>query len=220
MTSRLAPYNTIKQYLKRELAQGRWQPGARMPSESELVERFEVSRMTVNRALRELQSEGLIERVAGLGTFAAHPHRVSSVLKIRDLQEEIIERGHRHHAEVHFAREERATAAVGRAFGVPTGARLFHSLIVHHENERPLQYEDRYVNPECAPDYLKVDLTQVTPTHYLLQVAPHWEAEYSIRATAANAREAKRTANRGVPVTLARLVHPGSLYEIKGRFNP
>jgi GntR family histidine utilization transcriptional repressor len=112
---------------------------------------------------------------------------------------------------------------------------VFHTLIVHHENGVPLQCEDRYVNPACAPDYLSVDFTQTTPTHYLLQVAPLWEAQYSIEASAATAREAKllgigrgdaclivvrRTASRGVPITLARLVHPGTRYQIDGQFKP
>ena len=60
-----APYARVKQYLKDGLAAGRWTPGALMPSEAELVAQFGVSRMTVNRALRELQAEGLVERVAG-----------------------------------------------------------------------------------------------------------------------------------------------------------
>ena len=54
--------------------------------------------------LNELRSEGLIERVQGVGTFAAHLFRVASTLRIRDLHEEITARGHRHHAEVHLAR--------------------------------------------------------------------------------------------------------------------
>jgi GntR family histidine utilization transcriptional repressor len=49
-----------------------------MPSEAELVAQFGVSRMTVNRALKELQAEGLVERTQGVGTFAAPLHRVSS----------------------------------------------------------------------------------------------------------------------------------------------
>ncbi|HVK31550.1 MAG TPA: GntR family transcriptional regulator, partial [Burkholderiaceae bacterium] len=83
------PYVRVKQFLKDGLAQGRWAPGELMPSEAELVARFEVSRMTVNRALRELQSEGLVQRTQGVGTFAAPLHRVSSTLTIRDLHEEI-----------------------------------------------------------------------------------------------------------------------------------
>ena len=99
----------------------------------------------------------------------------------------------------------------------------------------PLQCEDRYVNPACAPGYLGVDFTQTTPTHYLLEVAPLWEAQYSIEASRATAEEAallgiasddpclvlvRRTVSRGVPITLARLVHPGSRYQIDGQFKP
>ena len=105
-----APYARVKQFLKEELARGRWPSGTLMPSDAELVAQFGVSRMTVTRALRELQSEGLVDRVQGVGTFAAHLYRVSSTLTIRDLHEEITARGHRHHAEVHVAERERAPA--------------------------------------------------------------------------------------------------------------
>ena len=109
----LAPYARVKKYLKEGLAAGRWTPGELMPSETELVAEFGVSRMTVNRALRELQAEGLVDRSQGVGTFAAHLFRLSSTLTIRDLHEEIESRGHRHHAEVHMKREERAPRAEG-----------------------------------------------------------------------------------------------------------
>lgn len=229
------PYARVKQFLKKELAQGRWPPGALMPSEAELVARFGVSRMTVNRALRELQGEGFVERVQGVGTFAAQLHRVSSTLTIRDLHEEIVARGHVHHAEVHVAREERASPALAERLGLQPGGAVFHTLIVHQENGVPLQCEDRYVNPACAPDYLAQDFTRVTPTHYLLQVAPLWEAQYAIEASRATDREAellgiardeaclvvvRRTVSRGVPITLARLVHPGARYQIDGAFQP
>jgi GntR family histidine utilization transcriptional repressor len=230
-----APYSRVKDFLKAGLAAGRWRPGELMPSEAELVAQFGISRMTVNRALRELQSEGLVERVQGVGTFAAQLHRISSTLTIRDLQEEIEARGHRHHAEVHVRRREEAAAALAASLGLAAGSPVFHTLIVHHDNGVPLQCEDRYVNPAAAPEYLGVDFTRTTPTSYLLEVAPLWEAQYTIEASRATAQEAKllgieldepclvivrRTVSRGVPITLARLVHPGSRYQLEGRFRP
>ncbi|MDQ2927617.1 MAG: histidine utilization repressor [Caldimonas sp.] len=231
----VAPYARVKAFLKDELAGGRWLPGALMPSDAELVAQFGVSRMTVTRALRELQAEGLVERIQGVGTFAAHLYRVSSTLTIRDLHEEIAARGHRHHAEVHVAARERAPAALAAQLGLASEALVFHTLIVHFENDVPLQSEDRYVNPACAPHYLEVDFTKMTPTHYLLQVAPLWEAQYSIQSSAPSAEEARlldidpheaclvvvrRTMSRGIPITIARLVHPGSRYQIDGHFKP
>lgn len=230
-----APYRHVKSFLKDGLASGRWRPGELMPSEAELVARFGVSRMTVGRALRELQTEGLVDRVQGVGTFAAQRHRVSSTLTIRDLHEEIEARGHRHHAKVHLKRAETASAALAGQLGLAEGGTVFRTLIVHHDNGVPLQCEDRYVNPACAPDYLKVDFTKTTPTHYLLDVAPLWEAQYTIQAGAPTRQEARllaidagepclivvrRTVSRGVPITLARLVYPGSRYQLEGRFSP
>jgi len=230
-----APYARIKQHLKAELSRGRWPPGAPMPSDAELVAQFGVSRMTVTRALNDLRTEGLIERVQGVGTFAAHLSRVSSTLQIRDLHEEITSRGHRHHAEVHVARQEAATEAVAHKLGLAVGAPVFHTLIVHFEDGVPLQCEDRHVNPASAPDYLQADFKHITPTQYLLQVAPFWEAQYSIEAALPTAREARllgirredpclvvarRTVGQDVPITHARLVHPGTRYLLQGQFKP
>ncbi len=230
-----APYTRVKDFLKQGLADGRWTPGTLMPSESELVSQFQVSRMTVGRAIRELQAEGFVTRVQGVGTFAAHLQRVASTLTIQDLHEEIRGRGHQHQARVILSREETTTEGLAQQLGLPPGAPVFHTLIVHHENGVPLQCEDRYVNPACAPDYLSVDFTQTTPTHYLLEVAPLWEAQYSIEAGRPTEQEAallgiapsdpclivvRRTMNRDVPITLARLVHPGARYQLQGQFKP
>jgi GntR family transcriptional regulator of arabinose operon len=55
--------------LSRDIATGRYQPGQRFPSEAALVNRFRASRITVGRAVLELQRRGLVERFAGSGTF-------------------------------------------------------------------------------------------------------------------------------------------------------
>ncbi len=234
-TNAAAPYARVKKHLKDGLARGRWAPGALMPSEAELVAQFAVSRMTVNRALRELQAEGMVQRTQGVGTFAAPLHRVSSTLTIRDLHDEIESRGHQHQAVVHEQRAERASAALSAQLGVAGGSRVFHTLIAHLENGVPLQCEDRYVNPACAPDYLNQDFTRTTPTHYLFEATALWRAQYSIESSRPTAQEAKllsiaddepclvvtrRTFTRNAAITIARLVHPGTRYVLEGSFEP
>jgi len=231
----VAPYARVKLHLKDGLASGRWPAGALMPSEAELVAEFGVSRMTVNRALRELQSEGLVQRAQGLGTFAAELHRVSSTLTIRDLHDEIESRGHRHHAVVHLQRTEPSAAALAAQLGVAVGSNVFHTLIVHFDNGLPLQCEDRYVNPACAPGYLQADFTQTTPTQYLFGATALWRAQYTIESSRPTAQEAsllgivatdpclvvvRRTFTTDAAITLARLVHPGSRYQLEGQFTP
>ena len=234
-TGSRAPYARIKQHLMAGLAAGRWPAGVQMPSEAELVALFGVSRMTVNRALRELQASGLVERTQGVGTFAAPLHRVSSSLTIRDLHEEIEARGHQHHAVVHQQRGETAGNPLALQLGVKAGDAVFHTLIVHFENGVPLQCEDRYVNPAMAPRYLEQDFTRTTPTHYLFTATQLWRAQYSIEAGRASTQEAallgivamdpclvvvRRTFAREAPITIARLVHPGSRYVLQGEFQP
>jgi GntR family transcriptional regulator, histidine utilization repressor len=230
-----APYLRVKHFLKTGLASGRWPSGALMPSEAELVALFGVSRMTVNRALRELQAEGLVERTQGVGTFAAPLHAVSSTLTIHDLHDEIVARGHHHHAVVHLQRSEAAPPALAQQLGLAAGAPVFHTLIVHFENQVPLQCEDRYVNPAEAPAYLQADFTRSTPTQVLFETTALWRAQYSIEAACPTRQEAqllglagdapclvvvRRTFSQRAPITLARLVHPGALYSLQGEFQP
>ena len=60
----------IARELRAEIASGKYGAEGRLPSEAQLVKRFAVSRPTVAQALRVLESEGLVERRAGSGTFA------------------------------------------------------------------------------------------------------------------------------------------------------
>src|ERR1044072_9489138 len=61
---------------------GAWRPGARFPTERELLEKFDVSRTVIRRALDILESEGGIARIRGKGTFVAPPRRKVEVLGV------------------------------------------------------------------------------------------------------------------------------------------
>ena len=221
----------VKNFVKCGLASGRWRSGDLMPSEMELVAQFGVSRMTVNRALRELVAEGLIDRVQGVGTFAARMSRISTTLVIRDMHEHVRSLGHRYRLECRLAAIEPVPADIAKRLGLEEGDPAFHSIVVHFSDDMPLQYEDRFVNPMAAPDYLTVDFQITTPTQYLLEVAPTWEAFYTVDARLPHKGEARElqivrtdpclvvkrwTVSRGRPVTFASLVHPGSRYNLEG----
>ena len=226
-------YEQVKAFIRGRIASGQWKPGDPVPSEAALMQQFGSSRMTVNRGLRELASEGLVTRVQGSGTTVAQLHRISSRLTIRDIHEEVAERGHIHSTRVLLAAREKASAAMAQSLGLRTGGAVFHSRLVHLENGVAIQYEDRYVNPAAAPDYLKTDFTSVSPTLHLLRHAPLTEASYSIEACLPTADEARqlgikraepclammrRTVSGAHVASVARLVYPGSRYSFAGQF--
>ncbi len=194
---------------------------------------FSISRMTANRALRELSAEGLVTRVQGSGTRVAQLHRISSRLMIRDIHEEVAERGHVHATRVIRLAREEADGDLAVSLGLPAGAVVFHSVLVHMENSVPIQYEDRYVNPAAAPAYLDTDFTRISPTLHLLQHAPLTEASYSIEACLPTAQEARelsikrtepclvmkrRTVSGANVASVARLLYPASRYSFAGEF--
>ena len=229
----LPAYEQVKAFIKTHISAGTWKPGDPVPSESTLAAQFGISRMTANRALRELTAEGMVTRVQGSGTRVAELHRISSRLTIRDIHEEVVERGHVHTTRVLMVEAEKASADLARSLGLRTGARVFHTMLVHLENGVPIQYEDRYVNPAAAPDFLETDFTLTTPTHHLLQHAPLTEASYSIEACLPTAQEARQLGiKRGEPclammrrtvsgahvASVARLIYPGTRYSFAGQF--
>ena len=226
-------FEQVKAFIKGHISSGRWKPGDPVPSESTLMAQFGVARMTVNRALRELAAEGMVTRVQGSGTTVAALHRISSRLTIRDIHEEVVERGHIHTTRVVLVAQESASPEVAASLGLRTSAPVFHTVLIHMENGVAIQYEDRYVNPSAAPGYLAVDFTQTTPTHHLLAHAPLTEASYSIEACLPTAAEAKhlamrrtepclammrRTVSGAHVASVARLLYPGSRYSFAGQF--
>jgi GntR family histidine utilization transcriptional repressor len=228
-------YLKVKRHILDNIGSGKWAESSRVPSENEIVKEFGVSRMTANRALKELSDEGVLVRIAGLGSFVAARQVRAHPLEIRSIADEIRERGHSHRAEVVSLERVRAVGELAGDFKLPPRTELYCSVIVHFENERPVQLEDRYVSPKVAPGYLAVDFSRMTPTEYLLEVAPLQEAEHLLRAVMPDDRTRKllamkrdepcllvirRTWTDGEIASVARLYHPGSRYEMSGRFRP
>lgn len=227
-------YEKVKQAISEKIATGIWRPHDRIPSEAELVAQFGFSRMTINRALRELTDDGLLVRLQGVGTFVAEPKGQSALFEIRSIADEIASRQHRHRCEVLLLEKIKADVRQAAALGVAEGTEIFHSLMVHYENDAPVQIEDRCVNARVAPDYLHQDYTATTPHAYLSQVAPLTEGEHIVEAVQATPEEShllqlqptepcllirRRTWSTAHIVSHARLLFPGSRYRLQGHFS-
>ncbi|WP_228812323.1 histidine utilization repressor [Nocardia otitidiscaviarum] len=225
-------YERVKNLVSAQIRSGRWVEGDQVPSEHQLVAATGLSRMTVNRALRELAAEGLIVRTAGVGTFVGGAKASSPLFEVRNIADDIARRGHRHHTEVILVRAE-TIAPDHTHLRDSLGATAFHSILVHYEGGTPIQLEDRYVNPTAAPDYLAQDFTTTTPNDYLSRVAPLIRGEHIVEAVLATPDEChhlhitptepcllirRRTWSATGLVSVARLLHPGSRNRLEGVF--
>lgn len=228
-------YQKVKKYILQGIEDGTWGPSERVPSESELVKLMGVSRMTANRALRELMDDGYLIRMAGVGTFVAEIKAESHFLEIRDIADEIRERGHQYTAEVVKCKEIYLSARLAKKMGVAIDEPIYHSIIKHKELGITIQLDDRFVSPKVAPDYINVDFTQITPTQYLSQIAPLQIVEHTIEAVnpSKKIRELmglsgdevalllqRRTWTDNLVTSFADLYYPGSRYRLRDRFDP
>jgi len=228
-------YVRIKRLIRERILSGEYAAEGRIPSENCLVRDLGVSRMTVNRALRELSAEGVLLRLPGVGTFVAPAKAQSDLLEVKNIADDIRARGHLHAAEPRLLRSEPAKPPVTAALGLPRDAPVFHLVCVHREDGVPVQLEDRFVNPAVAPRFLGQDFTATTATEYLLRLIPASAVEHVIEAVCPPARVCRyleisagepclllrrTTWSRGTGVTQAALTYPGSRYHLRGRFVP
>ncbi|MGH8060386.1 MAG: histidine utilization repressor [Pseudoxanthomonas sp.] len=226
-------YVKLKHYILRHVTNGDWPPLSRVPSEHDFVLKFGVSRMTVNRALRELTDSGVLSRVQGVGTFVAGPKAESALFEVRSIRDEISARGQIHSVRVLTSEAVLARPAVTNHFGLEPGTELFHTRLLHTANGKPLQLEDRFVNPISAPGYLSIDFQTEIPHQYLMRVAPLERTEHVIDAEVANKRLCaqleiaesdpvlvltRRTWSRGHVASYVRLTYPASRYRFVGSF--
>lgn len=224
-------FEEIKQYILAQIESGEWAEDSRVPSENQLAELFNCSRMTARRAVTELTESGVLERSQGLGTFVAGLKSQSSMMAIRNIADEIKDRGHGYSVQQVLLTATKATGAIAIALGLEEGSQVYQSVLVHCEQGTPLQIEERFVNPKLVPDYLVQDFTQQTPHEYLSMVAPLTEAKHTIEAKMADVAQlallgiaatepclqiSRRTWSRQGVVSFARLVHPGSRFRLGG----
>jgi GntR family histidine utilization transcriptional repressor len=226
-------YQQIIKTIQQKIAAGEWTVGQKLPSENDLVAALEVSRMTINRALRELTQQGLINRVHGLGSFVAETPRHASLIELQDIALEIKQRGKCYSSRVLALTTVEANAEVAGQMGLAVAAPVYYLGAVHLQDDTPLQLEMRYVNPQAMPEFIHQDFTHGTSTAYLLKQFQPDEMEHIVRACRPDAlvceqllmnpgepclQLIRRTWKNDQVVTYVTLTYPGDRYDLGARY--
>lgn len=226
-------YRQAKEWVVAQINSGELKRGQKVPSENEMVEKLKISRMTANRALRELMDEGHVTRIQGVGTFVTMHRPQNALLEVRSIADEISDWGGEHRCRVILNREEILPATAASKLGILHGGRVYHTILLHMDRDLPILYADRYVNPTIAPEYINQNFEITTPNRYLKNIAPIEEAEHTVEAIipAKNIRDLlqitkyepclllhRRVWSSGKIASNCQLIYPGSRYRLGGRF--
>jgi GntR family histidine utilization transcriptional repressor len=223
-------YSRIKVVIAQRIQSNLWPADFHVPPEEKLAEEFGASTLTVRRALRELQAEGMLVRIQGRGTFVIGPRMQCAIFNLQDISAEVEENGGVHTWEVILLRELPCDTASASLLPIRPGGVVYHSRLLHLEDGTPLQIEDRFVNASMAPEYLKQDFTRITPHAYLLRETDVTFVDNTIRAIRPDedSRQLlqiessqpcllldRRTWNKDIPVTRSRFIYPGDRYRLR-----
>jgi GntR family transcriptional regulator, histidine utilization repressor len=173
-------YRSIKQELLRRMQTRQWRAGDPIPGEVELAAEFGVARATMNRALRELSDEGIIERKRHAGSrVAALPVRQARV-EIPLVRLEIEATGARYAYRL-LARTLECRADMPNAL-------FLHCL--HAADTTPYMVEQRWINLDVVPAAETADFAAINPNEWLVEAMPFTQAEFAFSAANADTETA------------------------------
>ena len=202
MTKAIPAYQRIKNAILDNIHSGKWQAGNAISTEMALAEEFGVSRMTVNRALKELSEERVLERRQGSGTFVAQQQFNHTFVEVRNIAQDLKSANRDYQAQVVSKRAITASMLddeMRGKFDLDTAvvssdsedtciseiAVLYEVKIVHFADGQPIQFEERWVDAKKVPQFLEQDFSVVNTSDYLIAKSPLERGSYTIRAVAA-----------------------------------
>ncbi|MBE2267589.1 MAG: GntR family transcriptional regulator [Anaerolinea sp.] len=147
-------YEQIKDLLLQGIQKGDYKPGDRIPSERDLSVRFGVSRLTVNKALKELERAGVLIAQVGKGTFISAEIVQQQLEHLTGFTEEMRSRGHSASSRVLSATYIFAPDDAARLLNVLPGTRLIQLQRVRLAEEQPIALETANLPASLCPDLL------------------------------------------------------------------
>jgi GntR family transcriptional regulator, histidine utilization repressor len=197
-------FRDVKESVLRRIRDRTWPPGTIMPGEVELAGEFGCARATVNRAMRELAEEGILDRKRKAGTRvnAAPVRKAKFAIPLIRIEIEATGAPYRY---VLVSREILFAPAWLRArLELGTKDRVLHLECMHYAGNAPFQFEDRWINIQAVPHVEAADFRLVGPNDWLVEQVPFTDAELSFTATSASPELAQfLSISNGEPVFTA-----------------
>ncbi|MHC0052184.1 UTRA domain-containing protein [Actibacterium sp. D379-3] len=184
-------WKLIVEEVTRRIAQGRWAPGAMIPNEADLATEFGCSRSTVNRALRALADQGVLERRRKAGTRVREIPESHARLDIPVVRQQVERRGadYGYHLLEHDLTAP--PAVVAAVLNLPEGEPALHLRCLHFADTQPFVFEDRWINTRAVPVALQTDFTALSANEWLVRNVPFTTGEIRLSAALASAQEAE-----------------------------
>jgi GntR family transcriptional regulator len=182
-------YLRVETVLASEIADGTLKVDDQLPTEDSLITRFEVSRITVRRAIQNLVSRGLVEIRRGKGTFVAAPKLTQELTELSGFVEDMRAVGRKPTARVLGKEIVTADTTVASHLALTKGERVVRIRRVRLADGVPISFDETYLPLEIGKKIITNNL-KVEPIFSLLERkydVPLLEAEYKLEAVAAEA---------------------------------
>jgi len=205
--SPLPLYHQVKQLLLARVRAEDLAPGSRVPGDHELCRALGVSRSVVRQALAELETEGVVERVKGRGTFVARPRTSEHlVARLTGLHEEMTARGSRVTSVVRRQEVVPADGHVAAALRLEAGAPVLVLERLRHVDGEPWVLTTTHLPADVAPDLVDEDFAEQSLYALLARHGVHLtHGRRSVEAVAATDETAGALAVRpGEPLLMLR----------------
>lgn len=152
-------YSQIREILRQRILDGTYQPHQQMPSESELIKAFSVSRITVRQALGDLQRAGLIFKIHGKGTYVSKPKSFQNIGQLQGFGEAMSRMGYETFSQVVSIKTLSAGRVVGAKLKVKEREQITELRRVRYLNREPISLDVTYVPKAIGERLAKEDLT-------------------------------------------------------------
>ncbi len=183
-------WQTIYDDVFRRISERTWKPGELIPKESDLALELGCARATVNRALRQLADEGLLERRRKGGTrVAINPVR-KATLDIPIIRHEIEARGEAYTYEVLSRSMAAPPKRVRARMRIGDDIPLLQIKTLHRSSGAPYMFEDRWINPASVSGIGTVNFDDINANEWLLNNALYTSGEIAFSAANASKLEA------------------------------